>query len=245
MTVVPLVYQEHCKNAIWQVRRPAWKETEEARERNDWHHALNLTRPRSLPEFVMDRLRHIIDKVSAQQFTRIDHILPSDTVAPLDNDLAQPWLEAWERSEALSKLGHPELCEELRRMKAHVEAAYEERTAIIKTYSSKPQRGRSSFTELPIEKRQDALRALSRMFHAAPTDLEYFDTLTASRLKASYAYIYDREKSRKHWSRFPFDVATRDICEIKARASGFTKTLAAEFYHWMTISYAFLRKFDK
>ena len=75
--------------------------------------------------------------------------------------------------------------------------------------------------------------------------LQAFNTLAASRLKALYIDIYNWEKSCKHWSRFPFNVTTRDICEIKARALGLTKALAAAFYHWMTISYAFLCNYNK
>ena len=126
----------------------------------------------------MDWLCHIIDKVSAQQFTQIDHILPSNMVVPLDNNLVQPWLKAWEHSEDLSKCGEPGMSKEMWRIKVHVEAVYEEHMAIIKTYSSKPQHGSSSFTELPMEKRQDALCVLSQIFHTALTGLKCFKPST-------------------------------------------------------------------
>jgi len=51
-----------------------------------------------------------------------------------------------------------------------------------------------------------------------------------ARLRASYAYKYDHEVRFSGWTRFPWDVAMRELGAIKARATGRHKTIAGEFY---------------
>lgn len=249
VTVIPSVYREHCKNRIWQSRGPSWKENEDECKWKDTSNMLNLTRPNALGPFVMDRMRKIIERVCAEQSARIDIALPADCRAPCDNDLVRPWEEACHRADEVAKLGFVKMKEELEAMRIHVEAMFDEAKQQMDAAKagSKAQHGKSgaSFTDLPIEKRQDTLRALSRKFHAAPASLLCFDAPAARRLKASYAYIYDRARTelrKPNWSRFPWDVATRALCEIKAEALGSSKTVTHDFYHWMSISRSFLRK---
>ena len=59
----------------------------------------------------------------------------------------------------------------------------------------------------------------------------------ACSLAASYAYVYDwkmRSRSSNHvgdgWSRFPWNVAFRELCQIKAAAVGPSKTVTTTFY---------------
>jgi len=53
-----------------------------------------------------------------------------------------------------------------------------------------------------------------------------------ARLRASYAYVYDSKQHERGagWSRFPWDVAMRELCAIKAQAVGRTKTVSEDFY---------------
>ncbi|GJE99769.1 RNA dependent RNA polymerase [Phanerochaete sordida] len=97
----------------------------------------------------------------------------------------------------------------------------------------------NAFTGLRIEKRQDVLRACSKSFHSLLADLHVFQLSDRELLRyiASYAYIWDHETTGR-WTRFPWDVAFRVLCEIKAEAvtRGNTKTTTAEFYYKMTIN---------
>lgn len=102
---------------------------------------------------------------------------------------------------------------------------------------------KDNFTKLPIEARQNQLRSISKQFAAGPSDLLYFDVEGVKRVRASYAYLCDYElsKGRVRWTRFPWDVAMRDLCEIKAKRNGNSKTLMGSFYHTMDVT-SFIRK---
>ncbi|KAM6492722.1 RNA dependent RNA polymerase domain containing protein [Amanita muscaria] len=95
--------------------------------------------------------------------------------------------------------------------------------------------GGADFTNLPITRRQDILRKVSKEFHEGPKPEEmqvYTSEMEIARLRASFAFIYDLEcnKRRRKWSRFPFDVAARELCAIKASAAGPWKTVKGSFY---------------
>ncbi|PIL27621.1 RNA-dependent RNA polymerase [Ganoderma sinense ZZ0214-1] len=246
VTVIPAKFQEHCRNQVWQVRSPAWKESMEDREREERdHHGVRkqARRPRTLPKFIMDRLRALMDESCNLQLRRIEERLP-DIVAKRDDALVRPWEEACSRAVEVAASGCDLMQVELEKIKAHVhvmaDKAKEAQIAAVRGLKSK------SFTDLPIERRQDVLRQLSRQFHSVPAKLLFFDAASARRVKASYAYLYDYEHSnKKRWSRFPWNVGTRALCEIKAEALGFPKTIAAEFYPWMVISPSYTRKYSQ
>ncbi|KAI0711161.1 RNA dependent RNA polymerase-domain-containing protein [Cerioporus squamosus] len=244
VTVKPEIYREHCRNNIWQSRGPAWKEAVEEEERHmaDYKNRSNLRRQPTLDKFVMDHLHKVIQSECNKESRRIEAKLVVDTVAPYDSDLAAPWENACERARTLSKVhDSPRLQEELDMIKAHVEAMYDKEKAMRSANANKGQKHKT-FTDLPIEKRQDVLRAASLEFHRKPANLLCFSAHEARRVKASYAYIYDTQKTFNKWSRFPWNVSMRDLCEIKAEALGCPKTVAFDFYHWMNISQAYLRK---
>ena len=91
------------------------------------------------------------------------------------------------------------------------------------------------FTNLPIEIRQDVLRAHSRHFVSYPPPgkiLFHGDDATVARIRASYAYVHDCEKKT---SRFPWNVAMRVLCEIKGHALGNYKVMWGKFYDRMMI----------
>ncbi|EAU84823.2 RNA-directed RNA polymerase [Coprinopsis cinerea okayama7 len=98
-----------------------------------------------------------------------------------------------------------------------------------------PRKG-AGFTELPIERRQDIIRALSKRFAAKP-DPAKMHTVEShlSAFKASYAYFFycfkSHEKGRSYGAQFPFDVAFRALCAIKVGASnGNGKAIQDQFY---------------
>ncbi|KAJ3508329.1 hypothetical protein NMY22_g16648 [Coprinellus aureogranulatus] len=117
----------------------------------------------------------------------------------------------------------------------------------------------AAFTNRDIEDRQDILRAASRRFASGPDPESMLMTAEAiARVKASYAYLYDAYRkefgkkeitldemikkvqsttstSRVSWSRFPWDVAFRDLCELKAKSRGDFKPVAQAYYERMTL----------
>ncbi|KAI0706226.1 RNA dependent RNA polymerase-domain-containing protein [Cytidiella melzeri] len=124
----------------------------------------------------------------------------------------------------------------LKAIETHVRKVFDDwkkRTA--KTdHNSNPDPSKSSntFTDMDIRKRQDILRSLSLSFATDPDPRPFCSVRSANeiaRLKASYAYIVGCEK-RKY--RFPFDVAYRQLCAIKAQAvsNGREKSVASTSY---------------
>ncbi|KAI0360558.1 hypothetical protein OH77DRAFT_1493021 [Trametes cingulata] len=192
---------------------------------------------KSLPLFIMDALSRHVKTVCKEQLSRIyeETKADRDQRSCRDEDLARPWLDAERRAAELRERGDKGMSEELEQIKQHVEKLWKEK----RTQGGRTSTGKAFFTELPIERRQDILRQQSRDFHAGPAGLHYFDDPTT--IKASYAYLYDYEHASGKWSRFPWDVAARALCEIKAKAKGGPKTLAEDFHRWMTISPVYLR----
>jgi len=82
-----------------------------------------------------------------------------------------------------------------------------------------------------IERRQDRLRNMSSAFASKPTPgtIRYFSMTDVARVRASYAYHYDwTQKSSP--TRFPWDVAMRDLGLIKSQAHGSFKACTSAFY---------------
>lgn len=197
----------------------------------------------------MDVLLAAAKKECKRALSCIDGIFLSFDIQ-LDSDLLQPWDDATRMAER----GNPDVVKikrrDLSRIAEHVQAMYmEHRTKLSSrdgnngvlnlTTSSK----RTSFTKLPIEVRQDILRALSKKFASGPhpdTLESLMDEAMIARLRASYAYKYDAQKrstdGNNGWSRFPWDVAMRELCAIKARALGPNKTVTTGFYEKFKLS---------
>lgn len=196
----------------------------------------------------------------------LDTIFPEKdprTKAPLDKHLTAPWEEAVARAEQVTAArGDTWMQKELDAIREHVCAVYAQHALRVKgMHASRTSHGRSrssssrrkskggaSFTDRPIEQRQDIFRELSKMFEDGPAALPdgsallCFDKPAIRRLRASYAYILDRDRSWGGWSRFPWDVAMRTLCEIKVEALGGGKTLREEFYYKMTIPKSFVKQ---
>ncbi|KAJ7770564.1 RNA dependent RNA polymerase-domain-containing protein [Mycena metata] len=149
----------------------------------------------------------------------------------LDEDLARPWNDFQvfvNKRIRVQKDKNPKA--DLIAIGAHVAKMYERCKAIK---SKRQSGGQNAFTGQAIEIRQDTLRELSRDFASAPSldqMTSIFDPVSLARLRASYAYIYDHQKSNGGWSRFPWDVALGDLCRIKAAALGPHKAVTMGFY---------------
>jgi RNA-dependent RNA polymerase len=67
-----------------------------------------------------------------------------------------------------------------------------------------------------------------------------FSEPETKRLLATCAYWHDAEhsKSGPRWTPFPWDVAMRELGDIKARAGGLYKTLSSTFYDTMSVRLA-------
>ena len=201
---------------------------------------LPLGRPRSLHTFVMDQLRHVMDSECSAAERRVESA--STGIVLLDPHLMAPYLGAQNRAAKLAKEGSNRMEQELHLIEEHVKAvAAREKPEMEK---AKKEKNANSFTELPIERRQDVFRLLSRAFHALPQELLCFDKDEAKRVMASFAYKYDHETTSGKWTRFPWNVAMRQLCEIKAKALGSSSTLSNSFYHYMAIHTAYLRKYS-
>lgn len=211
-------------------RGPSWKEIDPARTAEITNRPV-LLRPRHLGHFIMDSMRKAVDAACDQQMAIIDARLGELYPYPLDVDLRKPWIEFERRG------GNEEACEAIKEHVETVRAAWSEATARKK--------GRKSFTALPITVRQDVLRNLAMTFVSGP-DVEITvgpDDPSFAQLKASYAYLYDHDRSgARRWSRFPWDVAFRSLCEIKAKALGPTKTVTSEFYSMFTVKSSFTKR---
>jgi len=166
-----------------------------------------------------------------------------------DEDLIAPWDQAMKLSRRLAAEQKTNYMKnELDEIAKHVRSVYEDHRV---TFSPKKaprsiatQRASSSlhltvsFTELPIETRQNEIRKISRQFVSFPPPGKFFmQDEEIARLRASYAYKYDCERRfvKSTGTSFPLDVAMRELGAIKARATGGHKTVVGEFYDHFNI----------
>ena len=223
----------------YQKRSPRWKETEEeqsqflASGKNEKH----LQRPDGLGNFIMDELHEQAKGEGDFWLAKIEHRFEREAQNCWnpDEDLIAPW----DRAKTLSKRLETEkksiwMKRELDEIATHIRGVYDDHRS---AFSPKKVSSGSlkSFTELPIETRQDTIRRLSKKFVSFPPPGEFFmlDEEIA-RLRASYAYKYDYERQfgkSTGGTSFPWDVAMRELGAIKARATGGHKTVVGEFYN--------------
>ncbi|KAH9939845.1 RNA dependent RNA polymerase-domain-containing protein [Amylocystis lapponica] len=237
VTVHPDKYKEHQKEhqQLFGTRIPPWKKA--VREKGADHtrvrvaeDPLFLKRASTLGRHVMDEIREwaVAERniLLREVETRFDS---AEFAVKLDTDLAKPWRDAEELARSLQeKYADVKMTQDLEKVHAHVVSIYQTWKTL------------KALTRLPIVERQDRLRQASRMFHSGPEDLVYFNATTVMHLRASCAYVYDYEISPMRWSRFPWDVSMRTLCQIKATALGEFNTVVKNIYSGMQISRAFL-----
>ncbi|KIY74034.1 hypothetical protein CYLTODRAFT_484791 [Cylindrobasidium torrendii FP15055 ss-10] len=177
-----------------------------------------VQRPKGMGTFVIEDLQAFAAEVANSEQERVDGAFkwPGEGGIPHDADLKAPWLDALART-ADPAVGHI-LERDLERIRLHVEEQY-----VLAEKDAK-------FTKKPITERQDALRARSLAFITGPkmwgeegAELSAMWTEEAlESVRASYAYVYDcnARLCKGRYSRFPFDVAARTLCRIKAKAVG-------------------------
>ena len=184
--------------------------------------------------FIMDALRNAAIKERNHLLTEMHELFKPLENEP-DADLIRPWADA----EAWAERGEPTFVKkkklDLSRIAKHVHVIYKQHKDHLKNHNNI--NAGVQFTELPIEVRQDKLRSISKAFVSGPQieDLETIpDAATLARYRASYAYKYDAEMNSRFeapgWSRFPWNVAFRELCSIKASALGPHKTVTGNFY---------------
>ncbi|KAH6914841.1 RNA dependent RNA polymerase-domain-containing protein [Coprinopsis sp. MPI-PUGE-AT-0042] len=197
------------------------------------YNAVPLVRPHKLGPFIMDEI-HEHSKHEADNLIAYLHNFCKENV----NHSKDPHLTA-PYQEAETKLRGPakELyAADLNKIKHHVRQMFAKHKAEMAPSHGSPSKSRSAeFSRGHITTRQDVIRRLSREFAQSPDPSTMFMTSDAvAKVKASYAYIYDLEQWRRgeKASRFPWNVAFRDLCELKAKAvsGGLAKTVSTEFY---------------
>ncbi|KAJ7599279.1 RNA dependent RNA polymerase-domain-containing protein [Mycena floridula] len=196
--------------AFGQSKGPEWlaalKDTKDKLETGN-----QLFQKRNLPTpFIMDILNDSGKAVADIWQKKVED--KCDVKSPPDSQLLEPYRLFEQKATFSNPAKH-----DLDIIVFHVER--------VKKLYGKTNNGQD-FTKKKIQERQDALRALSREFHDSPQldELQYInDDQQLATVRASVAYHLGTP-------RFAFSVAFRDLCTIKARATGNYKTVSNGFY---------------
>ena len=230
----------------YQKRPPRWKETDEERERFNasGQNEQNLQRPNSLGRFIMDELHKQAEEEGNHWLSKIEsYFAPPTNRCKLDEDLVAPWNNAIELSNRwATEENNTRMKQELEEIAQHVKEVYSSHRGSLssptKAIKNSPKKA-VPFTGQPIEVRQDTFRKLSKKFASFPPPGKFLmQDEEIARLRASYAYLHDHEMRFSNWSRFPWDVAMRELGAIKARATGRHKTIAGEFYDYFNMKHS-------
>ncbi|THU89976.1 hypothetical protein K435DRAFT_276844 [Dendrothele bispora CBS 962.96] len=181
-------------------------------------------RPEKLGPFIMDTLRCTAEQEGRKWLDKVEEISGLKGRIKPDEDLLRPYKHALKTATDRS---NDAFLSDLKLITDHVS-----------TIHGKYERSLGSaegFTSQHIVVRQDTLRGISKEFNSLPKPdaLQTIqDEATIARLRASYAYYFDAfmRKSPGNWTRFPWDVALRELCEIKARALGPWHASTQSFY---------------
>lgn len=214
--------------------KPAWMGEDRDQPQTNPRNLMPIPRGKGLDVFVMDKFAEQVRQVVSAAKRKVEMTLEGLHITP-DPALLAPYksrindLDEYESMVAT----HPEcathattLRRELDKLKNHVNDVY-----------SKWAKGTGqTFTYLPIETRQDRLRALSREFAKDPhfeVGIGYVALRTREdrmEFKASYAYF----KHPHH--RFPWDVATSTLCRLKAASTpGISRTVVQYMHDAMRV----------
>lgn len=182
-----------------------------------------------LGSFILERVQDMINAEKKRANEELEERVSSfkslqgHSHSALDPHLVAPWNDAERRAKVLSERGVHLSRTELDLIVKHVDychAKHEDSISGIK------------FTSRPIKDRQDILRESSLRFKAGPPGpilLRSKEEVTV--LQASYAYLSaDANKT------FPWDVAMRALCDIKARGLGNPRYMQNNVYELMDIS---------
>lgn len=208
--------------------KPAWTMEDKPRPQSDITNMVPIRRGEGLGLFIMDQLSERVRRVVGAAKEKIKITLRDLHVPDPDPSLLEPHqsrmkdLREFEGKAAM----YPEygihattLRRELDALKKHVDDVHSLwRGATGRT-----------FTDLAIETRQDRLRALSMEFSRdPPLGVGYIALRTVDErmeFKASYAY---EQHPRQ---RFPWDVATKTLCSLKATSSPGVPRTVVQYMH--------------
>ena len=178
----------------------------------DFSNGPSLKRKKGLPPFILVELRRGGQKIEHELKEKFKK---KPRCYSLDSHLAVPFKKAKERAREQKEIdGYSRPLEELELIKKHVEYMWKKHREKVTSYRPNSPSKKVGFTELRITDRQDILRDLSREFNSEPANLRTMSEVELLRVRASYAYIYDYEKSsdKSGFTRFPWDVAFRELC---------------------------------
>ncbi|KAF8969583.1 RNA dependent RNA polymerase-domain-containing protein [Flammula alnicola] len=152
--------------------------------------------------FIMDRLRTTADQERDRLLGEMETLFAPLCNKP-DPDLTAPWdaAQAW----AENGTGGADFTKmkrmDLSKIAQHVQTMYRKHKSILMGLAKSGSNSNIHFTNLPIEVRQDQLRALSKAFATEGPQIEDLPTIadkaTLNRYQASYAYKYDAEQNLK------------------------------------------------
>jgi RNA-dependent RNA polymerase len=224
---------------------PKWKAKKQTFTHANTGNLVYLTRSKTSifvqGAFIMDVLLDAALKEKEQLLGELEKLFTGFPLEP-DSDLIRPWNEAqrWAAKEAPG-VDTETKQDDLDIIATHVRNVYGKHREDMKSKKPKSSVPGVPFSNLPIEVRQDCMRSISRAFTTFPQvdDLQTIpDQATIARLRASYAFKYDAEQNARKggWSRFPWNVAMRELCTIKATTLGPSKTVTNNFYEKFRIS---------
>ncbi|KAI5893502.1 uncharacterized protein SCHCODRAFT_02538659 [Schizophyllum commune H4-8] len=241
VTVKPAAFTKDSSDRRWACRMPDWKVAIDGKDEENNNNP-RCTRPKETANkcgpFVMESLYAFSQELDRTRIKQIEDAF-SDPALPrpkVDEDLTAPWREANERAGRMrAASGSALMEEELQRIRKHVEELYEEYREVVSAHGS-PRKQRSPrkstsprkegpflFSDLPQAEQRRRMRALSTKYGSGPRDLLTLGNEEISRVRASYAYLYDCDQAKSHGRRlspFPWNVAMTALCDIKAKARG-------------------------
>ncbi|EPQ58296.1 hypothetical protein GLOTRDRAFT_36051 [Gloeophyllum trabeum ATCC 11539] len=242
LTVKSEVYARHENLYRKGKRAPFWREEQKKdteKEKLIPANEAHPKRPEALQNFVMDRILDASRQERDKWLRYLDEHMPEPAFT--DKDLEEPLRDARRRAQNRMEKGCHDLHDDLQLIEHHVERIWRERPTRGNSEKSGNKEGGASFTGLGIEQRQDKLRELSRKFVTELTaeDMYLIGKWELEELKASCAY------SIAPRNRFPFDVATRHLCAIKARSLGPYKVVTQNFYERFRIHKSFAQRYGR
>lgn len=206
--------------------------SDEASENSMSNVAFLTERPDHLGTFVLDDLVKFGGEVATEHMRAID-TLKENVVSfyHRDKDLLRPKHEAEEAAKKAAADNYLRLSNELRIIEDHVQAAYKLWNAALHV---SPSKSKSPKKQKKAGCSEDPWRKAARMYAEGPSSPPIgLITANLDAVKASFAYALT--------PKFAMSVAHKEICAIKARASGTDLPMTREFGETMSIGSSFVR----
>lgn len=194
----------------WQFcKRPAWKERRSsARDQSQSQAQSQNDQVTAMVQLLQDA-----EEKRKQLEIQYQKCVGSITINEDDDDLCRLWEDEQRRVQRLSEPNRGNHKRELREIKIHVENAHKATNVQwAKLFDDKE---RNSST---VEK-QKLMRRASIEFANGPSGLEIYHSKNLDHLKASYLYLYDLKVKGLKGSGRPWELAMKDLCDIKAERS--------------------------